>query len=115
MNSPDPAAVAALIAGLITKGMDHDMSASVIQDVLEVLEDARIAVVPLPPIEGERVTATGVCRAWFGPIEACICPKGGWVISDLTGHWDGDEEDDAERAAAGIIAARRWVQRGTGP
>lgn len=113
MIFPD-AAVTALVTGRTTNGMQHGISPDLARHVLAVLDAAGFVVVALPPIEKERVGPTGVRRAWFGPIEACIYPKGGWTISDLSGHWDGDEEDDAEQAAAGILAARRWVQSEVG-
>lgn len=112
MTTPDPVAV--LEAGATRNGMTYGISPDLARHVLAVLDAAGFAVVALPPVEKERVSGTGVRSAWFGPIEACIYPKGGWTISDLSGHWDGDEEDDAEQAAAGIIAARRWIRSEVG-
>lgn len=112
MNSPDPAAIAALIAGLTTRGMDHGMSAGMAHHVLEVLEDARIAVVPLPEITDQSATtSTGVRRARFGQILAFVYPEpGSWVVHavDDNGCWE--ECEDHAAIAAGILAAARWAQ-----
>lgn len=111
MNSPDSAAVAALIAGLTTRGMDHGMSADMARHVLEVLEDARFAVVPLPEIADQATTSFGVLHARFGPILAFVYPgPGSWVIHavDDNGCWD--EREDHTAIAAGILAASRWAQ-----
>lgn len=109
MTSPDTAATA-LVAGRTTNGMQHGISPDLARPVLAVFDSAGFAVVSLPPIKDERISAIGARRAWFGPIEACIYPQGGWTISDPSARWVSCEEGDAEEAAAGIIAARRWVR-----
>jgi hypothetical protein len=110
MISPDVAVTRLVSNALRRWRLSNLPTLDLARHVLAVLDDAGAAVVPLPPITKERISATGVRRAWFGPIDACLYPQGGWTISDSSGHWDGDSEDDAEQAAAGIIAARRWVR-----
>jgi hypothetical protein len=111
MNSPDPAAIAALIAGLTTRGMDHGMSAGMAHHVLEVLEDADFAVVHRPEIAEQATTSFGVLHARFGPILAFVYPEpGSWVVHavDDNGCWE--ECEDHAAIAAGILAGARWAQ-----
>lgn len=111
MNSPDPAAIAALIAGLTTRGMDHGMTADYARHVLEVIEDARIAVVPLPEIADQARTDTGVKHARFGPILAFVYPEpGSWVVHAVDDHGCWEECEDHAAVAAGILAAARWAK-----
>jgi hypothetical protein len=91
--------------------MHHGMSAGMAHHVMEVLEDARIAVVPLPEIADQSKTSAGVLHARFGPILAFVYPEpGSWVVHAVDDHGCWDEREDHTAVAAGILAAARWAQ-----